>query len=187
MSQRPLKPNEKRAWERVARTIKGRMDQTQLDMPHLDELQGENLVPSGAKGFSGHPNAPSKALRPNVQGITQNYFSVETKKGTIANRHKERRVRRGQTLVCATLDLHGHTQESAQSLLISFLSRQRVRGGSCVLIITGKGRLGEGVLRRRLLDWLETQEARPLVSGYAQAHQKHGGSGAWYIFLRKIK
>lgn len=103
----------------------------------------------------------------------------------IPNRGRERRIRRGQAAIAATLDLHGYTMDAAQHQLESFLASHLSRGARCVLVITGKGRAGEGVLRRQLLNWLGTSQAKHLVSGYAQAHRKHGGSGAWYIFLRK--
>ncbi len=85
----------------------------------------------------------------------------------------------------ATLDLHGYTQDKAWSLLPSFLRSQQSQGAKCVLIITGKGADGQGVLRQNFLQWLEIPEAAHLVSGYAQAHPRHGGAGAWYVYVRR--
>lgn len=101
------------------------------------------------------------------------------------DRTDERQIRRGQQAFSAVLDLHGHTQDSAWSLLPAFLSTAQSRGQKCVMVITGKGRGGDGVLRRNFLRWLEAAEAADLVSGYAQAHPRHGGLGAWYVFVRK--
>ena len=101
------------------------------------------------------------------------------------NRQNERPVRRGKQAVSASFDLHGHSQDSAWRALPHFLSREQAKGSRCVIVITGKGKLGEGVLRRNFLRWLEMPEARTLVSGYATAHPRHGGSGAWYVYLRK--
>ena len=53
-----------------------------------------------------------------------------------------------------------------------------------MLVITGKGRLGVGILRARLFDWIADPSLRPFIAGYAQAHPRHGGAGATYIFLR---
>ena len=179
MSKRPLKPDEKRAWARVAKTVRARPEQIPLEMPPLDGL------PPQKTGMDAKPT-PISRKKPALTPLQQPAASLKALASPIPNRGKERRVRRGQMPISATLDLHGHTQESAQNLLASFLARQRLTaGGGCVLVITGKGRRGEGILRARLLDWLGTASARTLVSGYAQAHRKHGGSGAWYIFLRK--
>ena len=54
-----------------------------------------------------------------------------------------------------------------------------------MLVITGKGRAGEGVIRKRFLDWLNTPDVRDQVASYAQAHQRHGGGGAFYVFLKR--
>ena len=179
MSKRPLNPDEKRAWARVAKTIQPRKDQPIPEMPPID-----GLVP--LQNFD--DTAPAKVQRPLVAFHPFATPPPREKPATapVQNRSKERRVRRGQAPVSAMLDLHGYTQATAQSALISFLSHQRRAGATCVLVITGKGKLGEGVLRRGLLAWLKTTEARALVNGYSQAHRKHGGSGAWYIFLRKL-
>ena len=103
-----------------------------------------------------------------------------------ADRGREKRIRRGQAPIHARLDLHGHTQASAQATLLDFVIRERHAGARCVLVITGKGRSGEGVIRRRFRDWLESPQARQHVSGFATAHQKHGGDGAFYVFLRRL-
>ena len=57
-------------------------------------------------------------------------------------------------------------------------------GARCVLVITGKGRMGAGVLRSRLSDWIGDPALRPIIAGHATAHARHGGEGATYIFLR---
>ena len=95
-----------------------------------------------------------------------------------------RKIRRGQTPVDARLDLHGHTQDSAYDALVGFIERNRAHGAKTLLVITGKGRAGGGVLRARLLDWIEGPEIRPMLAGYAQAHARHGGAGAWYLVLK---
>lgn len=175
MSKRPLRPEEKRAWARVAKTVRARVELPPVEMPPLEGV----TLPK----IEREKNAPATTGKRSV--FTPRQQSPGAPTAPVPNRGKERRVRRGQMPIFATLDLHGHTQESAHNLLAGFLARQRQMGGGCVLVITGKGRRGEGILRARLLDWLGTSAARALVSGYAQAHRKHGGSGAWYIFLRK--
>lgn len=93
-------------------------------------------------------------------------------------------MRRGKLEIGATLDLHGHTQESARTVVIRFLQSAQKRGDRTVIIVTGIGRIGGGVLRQRLPEWLGEREVRGLVSGFAQAHRSHGGAGAFYVFLK---
>jgi DNA-nicking Smr family endonuclease len=102
----------------------------------------------------------------------------------LADVSNTRKIRRGQAPVDARLDLHGHTQDSAYDALVSFVTRNRAHGARTLLVITGKGRAGGGVLRARLLDWIEGPEIRSMLAGYAQAHARHGGAGAWYLVLK---
>ena len=76
-------------------------------------------------------------------------------------------------------------QDTAWRALITFLALSRADGMRCVLVITGKGRLGTGVLRARFLDWLSGPDLRDLVSGYSAAHTRHGGEGAFYVMLKR--
>lgn len=98
---------------------------------------------------------------------------------------RDRRVRRGRLEIDATFDLHGLTQASADRHLAQFVASQRTAGARCLLVITGKGRDGEGVLRRNFVHWLEGAQARAMVASWAQAHPRHGGAGAFYLFLRR--
>ena len=115
-------------------------------------------------------------------------------------RRKARRIARGQVEIDARLDLHGLRQADAERRLRTFLLRARADGLRTVLIITGKGgaRDGEesfssserserGVLRRSVPLWLEAPELRDCVAGIAPAHVRHGGIGALYIYLRKMR
>lgn len=95
-------------------------------------------------------------------------------------------MRRGQLELHGRLDLHGHTQASAERVLPAWLDARRREGVRCVLIITGKGRAGESILKRNFLLWLESPAAAALVSGWAPAHPRHGGAGAFYVFLRRL-
>lgn len=96
----------------------------------------------------------------------------------------QRRVRRGQLAIDARLDLHGHTQDAARRELIAFISHEHAAGSRCVLVITGKGRAGPGVLRARLRDWLAEGDIRAMIAGHANAHVRHGGEGAVYVLLK---
>lgn len=105
-----------------------------------------------------------------------------------ADRSAERRVRRGQVEVWGALDLHGLTQDQARGAVARFIGRAAAEGGRTIIVVTGKGGRfggGEGVLRRRFPDWLSDPGVRGLVSGYSPAHPRHGGAGAFYVFLKR--
>lgn len=94
------------------------------------------------------------------------------------------RLRRGQYPIDASLDLHGYNREKAHHLLQSFIHGHYARGSRCLLVITGKGAVGGGVLRAQLPQWLNEPDLRPLVLAFDTARQ-HGGSGAFYVLLKR--
>ena len=115
-------------------------------------------------------------------------------------RRKARRIARGHVEIDARLDLHGLRQADAERRLRTFLLRAHADGLRTVLVITGKGgardsengfaasdRSERGVLKRSVPFWLEAPELRDCVAGIAPAHVRHGGSGALYIHLRKMR
>jgi DNA-nicking Smr family endonuclease len=55
------------------------------------------------------------------------------------------------------------------------------------LVITGKGdpaSPGSGVLRVRFRDWLAEDALRVRIARASEAHRRHGGAGAFYVFLK---
>lgn len=103
-------------------------------------------------------------------------------------------LRRGRQGVEAVIDLHGLRQDEAHSALRGFLRLQQQRGAKLVLVVTGKGIAGDagygeerGILRRNVPHWLRLPDLRPLVLGFDEAEQRHGGAGALYIRLRRSR
>ncbi|MBI1260232.1 MAG: hypothetical protein GC184_00760 [Rhizobiales bacterium] len=118
------------------------------------------------------------------------------------DRRTTQRLTRGQIDYEAKLDLHGYNQAEAHDALRAYLARCRASGMRCVLVVTGKGESPysrhtlhgsdtwhaperPGVLRSALPRWLGEAEFRALVAGFQPAHPKHGGGGAFYIWLRR--
>jgi DNA-nicking Smr family endonuclease len=52
-------------------------------------------------------------------------------------------------------------------------------------VITGKGVGGDGVLKRRVPDWLAAPPLRDHIAGLSEAHRRHGGEGALYVALKR--
>lgn len=97
----------------------------------------------------------------------------------------QQRLQRGQMEIEAILDLHGSGQSAAFEKLCGFLEGAYRRGARCVLVITGKGKAGDGILKARLPEWINEPPLRPIVLKATPARQNHGGSGAFYILLRR--
>lgn len=110
------------------------------------------------------------------------------------------RLRRGQLDPDARLDLHGLTEAAAHDALLVFLKSAQARRAKLVLVVTGKGgrapdpdapfdmeldRRSRGVLKTAVPRWLKEPGFVRFVAGTHDAHRRHGGAGALYIYLRK--
>ena len=110
------------------------------------------------------------------------------------------RLKRGQLDPDARLDLHGFTESAAHHALLLFLKTAQTRGAKLVLVVTGKGaraaapdepfhmavdKPSRGVLKTAVPRWLKEPGFSLFVAGSQDAHRRHGGSGALYIYLRK--
>ena len=85
----------------------------------------------------------------------------------------------------ARLDLHGMCQTKAFSALKKFINLALKNNYTKLLIITGKGKEEEGVLRKMLPLWLEAEPFKNHIMSIEQASPQDGGAGAFYIKLKK--
>ena len=103
------------------------------------------------------------------------------------------KMKKGKLRPEARIDLHGMTLAEAHSELLSFILASRAKGRRFVLVITGKGRVTDdfapmparaGRLRHDVPRWLALPPLAAAVLQVAPAHQRHGGEGALYVYLR---
>lgn len=174
---RELSGEEKALWKRVASNVKPRRPAAAEDAPPPEDKPAAKPSPK-----------PPKTVSQVRQGVSQSAQGVRAPAprppNPPADRSGEKRVRRGKLEIGGSLDLHGHTQDSGRAALFRFLYAAQARGDRTVIVVTGKGRAGEGVLKRALPGWLAAPELKPILAGYAPAHQSHGGAGAFYVFLK---
>jgi len=111
-----------------------------------------------------------------------------------AGTHKS--MTRGRIMPEARLDLHGMTLDEAHPELVRFVLNAHAAGLRLVLVITGKGKdrddggpipTRRGVLRHQLPHWLRLAPLAPVILQVTQAHLRHGGEGAWYVYLRRTR
>ncbi|MCB2132739.1 MAG: Smr/MutS family protein, partial [Rhodobacteraceae bacterium] len=105
-----------------------------------------------------------------------------------------RSMTRGRLQPEGRIDLHGMTLSEARQELVYFILNAHAEGRRLVLVITGKGKRKDdvgpipariGALRHEVPHWLNLPPLRPLVLQIATAHLKHGGAGAYYVYLRR--
>ncbi|HYL32684.1 MAG TPA: Smr/MutS family protein [Stellaceae bacterium] len=97
------------------------------------------------------------------------------------------RIKRGELGVDARLDLHGLTQEAAHRALVRFIATAAADGARLALVITGKGRSGEGVLRAAVPRWLAEPATHARILAVTPAPPQLGGSGALCVLLRRAR
>lgn len=95
-----------------------------------------------------------------------------------------RRLRRGEWICQAELDLHGLIKSDAKRELAEFLHDCLRRGVRCVRIIHGKGlrsRNREPVLKHHVRHWLTQWDQ---ILAFVQARPVDGGGGALMVLLK---
>lgn len=165
-----------RLWAIVAATVR--------PLPGRKVPEVPPRVPTTApKSLSDRPKRvqPSESA-PNIRGR-----AARSAPGSLEpiEPNRRRRLDLGREALAASLDLHGLSQEAARDRLIDFVRRRRADNARAVLVITGKGLRGDGVLRRQVPEWLAEAPLRDLVAGMSEAHPKKGGAGALYVVLRR--
>ena len=159
MTKRELSEPEKNIWQRIAITVR--------------PLNGPKPTKTAKRPDAAHmhlPPAPGPILH-------HTHRDIQTR--------KDKKTRRGHVHIERTIDLHDLTRDAAFAHLKIQIIRAYERQHRTVLIITGKGPNLRGVLRQSLPGWLTDPAIRPVIASFAQAHIRHGGTGAFYVFLKR--
>lgn len=191
---RALSSAEVALWAHVARQVRPISGQRRAAMDEMMKALVSEPPPSDAPSAvkaSAKPAGKNGAVQlPPAKPAQQPLGPLERKVRT--------QLKRGIQPIEGVIDLHGLRQDEAQNALTAFLYRRQQQGAKLVLVVTGKGSAGasshsdfhgdeRGVLRRMVPHWLHLPTLRPLIAGYDEADQRHGGSGALYIRLRKLR
>lgn len=166
---RKLKPDEAKLWGHVASTVKPRPGRTLPKVAEVEAARPDPKAPparipvhEAVKAARPKPAAPPDPIEPG----------------------RKRRIVRGRGALEARIDLHFMTHDRARAALEAFILRAWDEGVREVLVITGKGTLGEGILRRQAPEWLAAPPLRAVVAGISKADRRHGGEGALYVALK---
>lgn len=142
-----------------------------------------NFIPSFSKP---KPVQPKPKQAPS-------FLDAPAKTSPNMDKRNFQRLLKGQMEIDGTLDLHGMTADQAKVRLTQYISQAHRQGLRMLLVITGKGKTRtdefnrpiHGVLRQSLPDWLRGPALSHLVLQVSSAQQKHGGAGAYYVYLRR--
>lgn len=138
--------------------------------------------------YSVAPDALLQSRRPAAIG-TQARADLKPGELNGLDRKRGERLRKGKLEIEGTLDLHGMTRDRAQVAVRGFITSSQSMGRRTVLVITGKGYQhgSDGVLRSELPRWLNSEPLRSKIVAFDFAQPRHGGQGAYYVYIRKVR
>jgi len=194
---RGLTEDDRAAWDAAARTISPlRPARITFDPP-----PGEAPPPVRSDPVSA-PEMPGFRVGERANGYSKPPDMAPTTRQRLAamplsmDAKTHGRMKRGKLKPEAKLHLHGMTLAQAHPVLTRFIHRAYGDGLRLVLVVTGKGKdrdsggpipVPRGVLRHNVPLWLAAGSLRPLVLQITDAHQRHGGGGAYYVYLRRAR
>ena len=104
-----------------------------------------------------------------------------------------------QTYKTSSLDLHGQTLDGANKIVESFINKSYEDGINRLIVVTGKGLHSKnesdpfvskelGILKYSFPEFIKNnKDLMKKIIDIKEADIKDGGSGAFYIYLKKSK
>jgi DNA-nicking Smr family endonuclease len=108
----------------------------------------------------------------------------------------DRKLATGSVAPDLTIDLHGCSLDQAHERLDHGLARAIAHGARVILLVTGKAPHAEssrldrplrGIIRASVHDWIAAGPHAGRIAAIRSAHPRHGGAGALYVILRRIR
>lgn len=189
---RNLSAEEKALWDRAVEKTDRLRNPAKILMEHLEPVASRTPVPPEPfKSFRLGEKARKPAAAVNLLPALDESFA---KVSSNMDKRNFERLKKGKLSVEGRMDLHGMTLAQAHPALNRFVQESYHSGKRLLLVITGKGNAAQsqsimperrGVLRHQVPQWLSMAPLSPLVLQVTQASKKHGGSGAYYVYLRR--
>ncbi len=154
------------------------------DFVRVDKINPDALVPEMTPDVESFDDVPKNQTAIDSTPVISHIVPPQAKKKSVAplNNKQKRAIESGKHKIEARLDLHGETRKDAHSQVIAFINTAKINQHRMLLIVTGKGK---GILRGDLPQWL--QQFRADILHHCFAASKHGGDGAYYVYLRRSK
>ena len=84
----------------------------------------------------------------------------------------------------AMVDLHGKTEIQAYEIIKNFIKDSYLNNFKNIIIITGKGSNGKGILKLKTPLWLKSEGLSKYVVGFETMPHSKGGEGALFVKLK---
>jgi DNA-nicking Smr family endonuclease len=175
VKERRLSAEEATLWARVVATVEPLEGRTIVPPPDRTPVQaGAQLAEQPTPYALPRPSPDYGGRRPTSSNTLDGSW--------------DRRLSRGMVQPDLTVDLHGHTLDTAYRTLNAGLDQAIGRGARVLLLVTGKPRdprSGRGAIRAAVGDWLAASRHSADIAAVRAAHPRHGGTGALYIVLKR--
>ena len=197
---RGLTPEDRDLWSRVARTAEPLDPKRKGQAADLAAFSAF-VVPTAVAQPAPQPPPQGlprfrvgQAAKPATPVVARPQTPAErlAQAGLRMDARTHRKMSQGKLRPEARLDLHGLTLSAAGPELLHFILSCHASGLRLVLVITGKGRgdhgplpTRPGALRHQVPYWLHSQPLAAVVQQVTVAHFRHGGDGAYYVYLRR--
>ncbi len=111
--------------------------------------------------------------------------------------NKDLKVPKEKNIKTRTCDLHGYSLDEANKKIYDLIHRSYAEGVGKLIIVTGKGLHSEnekdpyiskkfGILKYSVPEYIKNnQELTSLIKDIKEASVEDGGSGSFYIYLKK--
>ena len=191
---RSLRPDEEELWQSVARTAKPLhpiLHRRKIEPAAPQPVQIKHPEPAPRLA---HFRLGQKARIKPGHDLASSLSDSLAEAPVLMDAKAHARMTRGKLTPEARIDLHGMTMAEAHPELIRFILNAQTAGCRQVLVITGKGKQKPdhgpipqrmGVLRHQLPIWLRQVPLAQAVLQITESHLKHGGAGAFYVYLRR--
>lgn len=187
MAERRLTADEAALWRRVMASVRP-----------AHPPKPAKAAPPPAQPAAPPPTTPKRVVKaspsPQPRPAPAVLAKPQPKPGTTLDGSWDRKLATGTVAPDSSIDLHGHTLQSAHSVLDAGLDRAIARGDRILLLITGKPPRPEserpharGRIREAVGDWLAASRHAANIASVRAAHPRHGGAGALYIVLRRSR
>ena len=192
MTRRSLRPDELELWQMVAQSAHRLVPEKTRPAPPkpMPKPAIVPLAPLLPEFRLGERASKAAARHDVLPGLSERLANTPVRMDNKAFG----RLKRGKLVPEGRIDLHGMTLDQAHSALNLYILRAQAAEKRLVLVITGKGKakqdhgpipVRQGVLRHQVPHWLTLPPLAQAVLQIAEAHVSHGGSGAFYVYLRR--
>ena len=109
-----------------------------------------------------------------------------------------KQLKKGKIPIDKKVDFHGLSLNESKEIFIKTINECFFKGQRCILFVTGKGMINKnyddnekklfyGKIRNDFTNWVNIEGVKRKILNMQKADIKHGGDGAFFIYLRKNK